>query len=100
VAGIDWSRVRFTEHMTEAAAVVGSCRVAVDFDGREQATYAVDVLRTLKGAGTRPYFALGTNLADPGAWKPLGEGDTPEEALEACLAAAGVHHRRRLRQQD
>ena len=98
VTGIDWSRVRFTEHMTEAAAVVGACRVVFDFDGREQATYAVEVLRALKGPAPRPYFALGTNVADPGAYRPLGEGDTPEEAVEACLAAAGVHHRRRLRQ--
>ena len=95
---VDWSRVRFTQHMTEAAVVVGECHVALDFDGEEQAAYEVKVLRPLKGASDAAFFAIATNRAAPDGFRPVGEGATPEEAVEACLAAAGVHHRRRQRQ--
>jgi hypothetical protein len=97
---VDWSRVRFTEHMTEAAAVVGECHVVLDFDGIEHTTYEVRVLRPLKGASDAAFFAVGVNRAALDGYRPVGEGATPEEAVEACLAAAGVHHRRRLRQRE
>lgn len=97
-AGMDWGRVRFTEHMVEAAEVVGACQVAFDFEGREQACYEVQVLRVLRGAPAAPFLAIATNRADPGAFRPVGEGDTPEAAAEACLREAGVYHRRRVRQ--
>jgi hypothetical protein len=94
---MDWRRVVFTEHMVEAAAVEAQCHVAFDFGAHERATYAVTVFRVLKGTGA-PYFATGTNLADPDAFRPLGEGETPESALQACLESAGIHHRRGERQ--
>jgi len=96
---LDWRRIRFTEHMTEAAAVVAECQVVFDFDGQEHTVYDVQVLEALKGGGSGRYFALATNRDDPGAFRPLGSGDTPEEALQECLDAAGVHHRRRVKQQ-
>ena len=83
-----------------AAAVVAECQVAFDFEGVEQVCYRVQVFRALKGASAEPYFAVGSNRDDPGAFRPLGAGGSPEEALEACLAAAGIHHRRRVRQGD
>jgi len=95
---LDWARVTFTEHMTEAAAVVGECHVVLDFPPDERATYAIKVYEALKGMGTEPYFALGTNADDPGGYRPLGGGSSPEEALQACLASAGVYHRRRVKQ--
>jgi hypothetical protein len=95
---LDWTRITFTDHMVEAAAVVAQCQVAFDFEGSEQVAYEVKVFRTLKGASSEPFFAVGTNLGDPTAFRPIGEGDTPEGALEACLAAAGIHHRRRVKQ--
>lgn len=100
MGGIDWNRVRFTEHMIEAAAVVGECQVAFDFDGREQACWDVKVCRVLKGGAAAPFFAVAVDRADPGGFRPVGEGDGPEAALEACLAAIGIHHRRRIRQSD
>jgi len=96
---IDWRRIRLTEHMTEAAAVVAACQVVLDFEGQEHTVYDVQVLETLKGGGPERYFALGTNRADPDAFHPLGGGATPEEALQQCLDNAGVHHRRRVKQQ-
>ena len=96
MASLDWSRVTFTEHMTEAAAVVGECEVVLDF-GIERATYAVRVYRPLKGGG-EGFFAVGTNRDDPQAFRPVGEATTPEDALQACLNAAGVYHRRRVKQ--
>ncbi|HSV07375.1 MAG TPA: hypothetical protein VLI07_12710 [Candidatus Binatus sp.] len=95
VVSLDWSRVTFTEHMTEAAAVVAECEVVLDF-GSERATYSVKVYRPLKGG--EGFFAVGTNREDPGAFRPVGDAATPEEALQACLNAAGVHHRRRVKQ--
>jgi len=96
VASLDWSRVAFTEHMTEAAEVVAECDVVLDFE-IERATYAVKVYRPLKGA-SQAYFAVGTNREDPQGFRPVGEGPTPEDALQACLNTAGVYHRRRVKQ--
>lgn len=93
---MDWHRVQLTEHMVEAAEVVGECQVAFDFEGLEQACYEVKVLRPLRGGSAAPYVAVATNRADPGGFRPAGEGDTPEAAAEACLREAGVYHRRRL----
>jgi len=100
VPPLDWQRIAFTAHMVEAAAVIAECQVAFDFDGREQVCYEVKVFRTLKGASARPFLAVATNRSDPAAFRPVGEGDSAEAALEACLAEAGIHHRRRVRQSD
>jgi hypothetical protein len=94
---MDWSRVVFTEHMTEAAAVEAVCHVVFDFGAPEHAAYEITVLRVLKGTGA-PYFASGRDRDRPDAFRPFGEGDTPEAALQACLESAGVHHRRHERQ--
>ena len=98
VTGVDWSRVRFTEHMTEAAAVVGECHAVIDFGPAECAAYELKVYRVLKGGGDDPYFAVGTNREDPQGYHPTAGGATPEAALQACLEAAGVYHRRRVKQ--
>jgi hypothetical protein len=99
VASFDWSRVRFTEHMIEAAAVVAECRVVLDFGHGGPVTYDVKVFDELKGGGTTRYFAVGTTTpAD--AYQPVGSGETPEAALEDCLARAGIHLRRRVKQAD
>jgi len=95
---LDWDRIRFTPHMVEAAAVVAECQVVFDFEGREQVSYEVKVYRALKGAAGRPFFAIAANRSDPAGYRPTGEGDAPEEALEACLAEAGIYHRRRVQQ--
>ena len=95
---MNWSRVVFTQHMTEAAALEATCDVVFDFGPDEQATYRIEVFRVLKGSGA-PYFATGESRADPATvFRPFGEGDTPEDALQACLESAGVHHRRHERQ--
>jgi hypothetical protein len=97
VAGVDWGRIRFTEHMTEAAAVVAECQVVLDFEGGTPVTYAIKVFETLKGAAQERYFAVGTSREDM-VFRPLGSGEDPEEALQACLNNAGIHHRRLLKQ--
>jgi len=94
---VRWDRVGLSAHMVEVAAVVGECQVAFDFEGREQVCYEVKVFRPLKGASPQPFFAVATNRSDPGAFRPVGEGESPEAALEACLAEAGIHHRRRVK---
>src|SRR5262245_47073158 len=95
---LDWTRITFTEHMTEAAVVVGECHVVLDFPPDERATYAIKVYEALKGTGPERYFALGVNTDDPAGYRPVGGGDTAEDALQACLANAGVYHRRRVKQ--
>ena len=95
---MDWSRVVFTQHMAEAAALEATCDVVFDFGPDEQATYRIQVFRVLKGSGA-PYFATGESRADPVAgFRPFGEGSTAEDALQACLESAGIHHRRNERQ--
>jgi hypothetical protein len=96
---LDWRRVVLTEHMVEAAAVVGECHVAFEFEGAQSVAYEIKVYRALKGEGD-PYFAVGVNRDDPAAYRPLGSAADPETALNACLANAGVYHRRLVKQQD
>lgn len=96
-APMDWRRVTFTTHMTEAAAVVGEATVVFTFEPDPPVTWAVRVFEVLKGAGA-PYFATGHDVAAPDGFRAFGEGDSPEDAVEACLADAGVHLRRRQRQ--
>ena len=95
---IDWSRIRFTEHMTEAAAVVGECHVVLDFGPAAHVAYEIKVYESLKGASGERYFALGTNREEPHGFQPLGSGASAEDAIERCLADAGVFHRRRVKQ--
>jgi hypothetical protein len=97
---LDWSRITFTEHMTEAAAVVGECQVVLDFTPTERAAYEIKVYEALKGAGAERYFAVGVNREDPGGFRPMGAAATPEEALQSCLGNAGVYHRRRVKQAE
>jgi len=44
--------------------------------------------------------AVGVNRADADGFRPVGTADTPEDALNACLAKAGVHHRRLVKQKS
>jgi hypothetical protein len=95
---MDRWRVVFKQNMTESAALEATCEVVFDFGPDEQATYRISIFRVLKGSGA-PYFATGESRADPAAaFRPFGEGDTPEDALQACLESAGIHHRRHERQ--
>jgi hypothetical protein len=97
---LDWRRVVLTEHMAEAAAVVGECHVVLDFGDGFRARYEVKVYASLKGGGDDPYFALATDPDDPAGFRPFGSAATPENAMQACLNAAGVHLRRRVKQAD
>ena len=83
--------------MTEAAALVAECDVVLDFPPDERVTYAIKVYQNLKGDG-EPYFAVGINPEDPAGYRPVASAMSPEEALQTCLANAGVHHRRRVKQ--
>ena len=96
---IDWTRIAFTEHMTEAAALVAEGQVVLDFEGAERVQYEIKVYESLKDGGDR-YFALGTNPADAHGFRPTGGGATPEEALQGCLNHAGIYHRRRVKQSE
>jgi hypothetical protein len=93
----DWSRIQFTEHMTEAAAVVAECQIVLDFGTVEHVTYEIKVYEALKGGGDERYFAVGRS-GEAGAFRPLGNGATAEAALQSCLYNAGVYHRRRVKQ--
>jgi hypothetical protein len=74
----DRSRVRFTEHMTEAAAVVAECHVVLDFGPAERAVCEIKVFATLEAGGAEdPYFAIGANPDDLQGFAPWGGGPTP-----------------------
>jgi hypothetical protein len=83
--------------MTEAAAVVAECQVALDFGSGTPVVYAIKVFDTLKGAAGARYFAVGTSLEHE-VFHPVGNGEDPEAALQNCLNNAGIHHRRLLKQ--
>jgi hypothetical protein len=100
MAAFDWSHIRFTEHMTEAAAMVAECQVVLDFGPAAQVAYEIKVYESLKGGGAERYFAVGINRDDPQGFRPVGGAATAEEALQACLSNAGIHHRRRVKQAD
>lgn len=93
----DWSRIQFTEHMTEAAAVVAECQVVLDFGTVAHVTYEIKVYDALKGGGDERYFAVGTSREEH-AFQPMGSGATAEDALQSCLTNAGIYHRRRVKQ--
>jgi hypothetical protein len=97
---VDWRRISLTEHMTEAAALVAECHVAFDFTPAERAVYEIKVYESLKGGAGARYFAIGTDRDEPGGFRPLGSGETPEDALQACLGTAGIYHRRRVKQAE
>jgi len=95
---IDWRRITLTEHMSEAAALVAECQVVFDFGPVERVQYEIKVYEALKGGGEERFFALGVNRDDAAGFRPLGSGASAEDALQACLANAGVYHRRRVKQ--
>src|SRR5207247_2453194 len=79
---LDWSRITFTEHMTEAAAVVGECQVVIDFTPSERAAYEIKVYQSLKGGDADRYFAVGAHDDDPHGFRPVGTAATPAAALQ------------------
>lgn len=95
---MDWSRVAFTEHVTEAAALIGECHIVLDFPPIERAAYEIKIFESRKGDAGGRYFAVGSNREDPVGFRPVASAATPEEALEGCLASAGIYHRRRVKQ--
>jgi len=94
---IDWSKIVFTEHVTEAAIVIGQTQVVIDF-GAERASYDILVYEAVKGGGDDRYFAVGTNRDDAGGYRPTAAAATAEEAVQRCLSDAGIFHRRRVKQ--
>jgi hypothetical protein len=98
MAGFDWSRIDFTEYMTEAARVVVECHVVLTFGPDEQVTYEFKVCESLEGSNDERYFAVGVNRDDPEAFRPVASATTAEQALQECLVDAGIHHRRQMKQ--
>jgi hypothetical protein len=98
MAAVDWSRVHFTAQVSEAAAVIAECQIVLDVAPDTRVAYEVKIYEALAGGSQDRYFALGTRRDDPHGFHPVGGAATPEEALERCLADAGIHHRR-LRKQ-
>ena len=70
------------------------------FTPTERAAYEIKVYEALKGGGAERYFAVGVNRDDPHGFRPVGAAATPEAALQSCLNAAGVYHRRRVKQAE
>jgi len=100
MAPFDWSRIDFTEHMTEAAVVLAECHVVFSVGAVEHATYEFQVCESIGAAGDERYFAVGRNRDDPTEYRPVDSGGTPEEALQACILKAAVYHRRQAKQAD
>jgi hypothetical protein len=91
---MDWRRVPLTDHMTEAARVVGEAEVVIDFGGAARGWFRVSVFEDLRAApGEDAYFARAVERDDP-QLQALASGATAEDAATLCLREAGVSLRR------
>lgn len=91
---MEWRDVPFTEHMVEAAAVVGEAEVVIQFTEAARGWFRVTVFQDLKAAGPdERYFARAVEKDDPQI-QALETGSTPEEAATLSLKEAGVSLRR------
>lgn len=91
---MDWRRVPFTEHMTEAARVISEAEVVIDFPPAARGWFRVTVFEDLRATDdAERYFARATEKEDPSI-QSLGAAATPEDAATVCLREAGVSLRR------
>ena len=91
---MDWHGVLLTEHMVEAARVVGEAEVVIAFTETARGWFRVTVLEDLRATGeVERYFARAQDRDDPLLIATAG-GSTPEQAATLCLREAGVSLRR------
>lgn len=87
---MDWRKIRMPEAIAEAGRIVTEAELVLDFGDEARGWMRFTVFEDLLSGG---FFARAQDLEDPRV-KATVTADTPEEAFEACLRAAGVSLRR------
>ena len=91
---MNWREVPLTEHMTEAARIVGEAEMVIEFTATARGWFRVTVFEDLKGAGEDArFFARATEKEDPQI-QAIATAASPEEAASLCLKEAGISLRR------
>lgn len=90
---MNWRDVTLTEHMIEAAEVVGEAEVVIEFSQTVRGWFRVTVFEDLKGDDGERYFARAVEK-DGRQIEALATGATPEAAATFCLREAGISLRR------
>lgn len=91
---MNWSEVPMTEHVTEAAAVVGEAELVISFTEDARGWFRVTVFEDLRAESPDDrYFARAVEKADAGL-EALATGPTPETAAALCIRETGITLRR------
>jgi len=90
---MNWREVPLTEHMTEAAAVVGEAEVVIEFAPAARGWFRVSVFEDLKEPRGDRFFARAVEKEDPQV-QATASAETAEDAAARCLLEAGISLRR------
>lgn len=90
---MDWREVPLTEHMSEAAQVVGEAEVVIEFSQVVRGWFRITVFEDLKSEDEERYFARALEKGGK-AIEALATATTPEAAAAFCLREAGISLRR------
>jgi hypothetical protein len=94
---MNWAEVPMTEHVNEAAAVVGEAELVIEFSEDARGWFRVAVFEDLRAESPDArYFARATEKTDGSApgLEAIATGPTPEAAATFCIRETGITLRR------
>jgi hypothetical protein len=93
---MNWAEVPMTEHVSEAAAVVGEAEVVIEFSESARGWFRIAVFEDLRAqSDDARFFARATEKSDgSGALEAIATGPTPEAAATFCIRETGITLRR------
>jgi hypothetical protein len=91
---MNWAEVPMTEHVTEAAAVVGEAELVIEFTENARGWFRITVFEDLRAENADDrYFARSVEKGE-GGLEALAGGPTPEAAAIHCIRETGITLRR------
>lgn len=91
---MNWTEVPLTEHVTEAAAVVGEAELVIEFTENARGWFRITVFEDLRAeGGSDRYFARAVEKAE-GGLEAAASAATPEAAASLCIRETGITLRR------
>ena len=91
---MNWSEVPMTEHVTEAAEVVGEAELVIEFTENARGWFRITVFEDLRAEGAdNRFFARAVEKAESGL-EALATGPSPEAAAALCIRETGITLRR------
>jgi hypothetical protein len=91
---MNWHEVPLTEHVTEAAALVGEAEVVIEFTATARGWFRLSVFEDLRATDAQHRFFARAVEKEDAAIQALAAGPTPEDAATLTLREAGVSLRR------